>query len=66
MALPFLTFLLDKNLELPVTEKPWHEILSAAGINTEATTDFVHSIICSPRTVLTSLAFPGQISASCW
>ncbi len=37
-----LTFILDKNLELPVTEKPWQEILSAAGIKAEATTDLVH------------------------
>ncbi len=42
MAPSSLTFILDKNLELPVTEKPWKEILSEAGIKTEATTDLVH------------------------
>ncbi len=36
------SFILDKNLELPVTEKPWAEILSEAGISTQATTYLVH------------------------
>ncbi len=42
MAAQSLTFMLDRNLELPVTEKPWRDILSKAGIRTEATTDLVH------------------------
>ncbi|HEY2540474.1 MAG TPA: PhnD/SsuA/transferrin family substrate-binding protein [Stellaceae bacterium] len=35
-------FLLDKNLGLSVNEKPWPEILSAAGIKTVETTDLPH------------------------
>ena len=42
MAQNPLTFILDKNLELPVTEKHWSDILAEAGITTEATTDLVH------------------------
>ncbi len=41
MPQTYLTFILDKNLELPVTEKPWEDILSEAGIAVEATTDLV-------------------------
>jgi len=41
MAKQALSFILDKNLELPVTEKPWASILAEAGITTQATTDLV-------------------------
>ncbi len=41
MAQKALTFILDKNLELPITEKPWKDILSESGISTEVTTDLV-------------------------
>lgn len=38
---PPVTFLLDENLGLTVREKPWSEILSAAGIVAESSTDLV-------------------------
>ena len=34
-----LTFILNKNLDFPITEEPWTSILSSAGIKPEATTD---------------------------
>jgi phosphonate transport system substrate-binding protein len=36
------TFVLDKNLGLPIHQKPWGEVLSEAGIVAEASTDLVH------------------------
>jgi len=38
---PSITFLLDKNLGLPADEKPWSDILSAAGIKATSSTDLV-------------------------
>jgi phosphonate transport system substrate-binding protein len=36
------TFVLNKNLGLPIHQKPWSEVLSEAGIVAEASTDLVH------------------------
>lgn len=36
-----ISFILDKNLELPTDEAPWVNMLQAAGIHAEATTDLV-------------------------
>jgi phosphonate transport system substrate-binding protein len=37
-----LTFLLDSNLGLPTGQKPWSDILAAAGITVEQTNDLVY------------------------
>ena len=37
-----ITFVLDKNLELPTDQEPWMGMLKAAGIKAHATTDLVH------------------------
>ncbi|WP_109476218.1 PhnD/SsuA/transferrin family substrate-binding protein [Paraburkholderia sp. C35] len=39
MATQALTFLLNKNLDFPITDEPWTSLLSAAGMSAEATTD---------------------------
>ena len=42
MANASLKFLLDKNLGLPTNEKPWTDLLDAAGIVAELSTDLVN------------------------
>ena len=37
-----LTFLLDTNLRLPTDQRPWKDILAAAGITAKQSTDFVY------------------------
>ena len=37
-----ITFMLDKNLGLTVDEKPWSDVLPAAGITAEASTDLAY------------------------
>jgi ABC-type phosphate/phosphonate transport system substrate-binding protein len=37
-----ITFVLDKNLNLPTDQEPWVGMLKAAGIKAHATTDLVH------------------------
>jgi phosphonate transport system substrate-binding protein len=39
MAKQNLTFLLNKNLDFPVTDESWTSIFSEAGMSAEATTD---------------------------
>ena len=41
MAKQNLTFLLNKNLDFPVTDEPWTSLFSEAGMNAEATTDLL-------------------------
>src|ERR1700761_6041826 len=39
MTAPSLTFLLNRNLDFPVTHEPWTSLLARAGMNAEVTTD---------------------------